>query len=204
MQQETIERPDGSTIEAEVIVKGSIHRRTKTTQVSEPVVDEHGNVQAVIVQTRLDKPGVTLVTMHEGQLQLTRHARKRGYVFYRDMCLGVVPGVEASPIHWKIYEKIRQMVSGGQRVDVTPEMIFHPEVLRRRGAHTNGHRRVGVDKMAEIIGELREAGAGVDLEQATARAKATGMVLPKEDSDQGLDALIASAEKKKKGKRGHA
>jgi hypothetical protein len=30
------------------------------------------------------------------------------------------------------------------------------------------------------------------------------MVLPEEDSDQGLEALIASAEKKKKGKRGHA
>ena len=204
MQQETIQRPDGSTVEAEVIIAGSIHRKTKTLQVTEPVVDEFGNVQAVIVQTRLDKPGLSIVASHDGQLLLTRHGRQRGYVFYRDMCLGAVDGVEASPIHWKIYEKVRKMVASGQRVDVTAEMMYHPEVLRRRAKHTNGHQRVGHDKMAEIIGELREAGTGTDLEQATARAKAIGMALPDEDSDQGLDALIAKAEKKKKGKRGHA
>jgi hypothetical protein len=199
---EAITRPEASVVEAELVTRGSVHRKTQVALITEPVVDLAGNVQAVVVQTRLKEPGVSMVVHHDGQLILTRHARAKGVVFYRDMCLGAVAGVEASPIHWKIYEKISKMVAAGERVDVTPEMIYHPEVLRRRAGRTNGHRRIGKDKMAEIIGEIREAGAGEDLETAEARAKAIGMNIPEAD-DRALGDLIADA-KKKKGRRKNA
>jgi hypothetical protein len=180
LQQYT--RRDGTTVEPEVIELGGHNRKGRQTvvQVTEPVVDPLGNVIAARVDTRLDKPGVRLVVEAHGELILTRHAKELGMVFYRDMCLGRIEGVEASAIHWNIYAEVKRKVAEGWRPPpgyLTPEKLYHPEIGRRRKqARVDGIHRASEDEVEALLEGIRSQ--GVDDEDAIEAARERGLDLP--------------------------
>jgi hypothetical protein len=184
MPTQELQRPDGSTVTTEVIEFGIPGRKRSVQQITEPVVDPQGNVISALVDTRLREPGLRFVVQREGQLLLTKHARDLGMVFYRDMCLGRVPHVAASPVHWTIYEKIKSMVAAGQRPaqgSITPEQMYHPEVIRRRGLNRDGIQRVDGAAMAAILDEIRESAPEMSDEEIQRDAERLGMELPTGD-----------------------
>lgn len=162
----------------------------------EPVVDQYGNVQEVTLDSTLKHGGLRLVEVHQGQAILTIHADRHGYVFYRDLCYGRVDGVAASPIHWKIWEKVSQLRAAGKlpTKPLDPEDLYHPEVIRRRGLSRDGFERVD---MTAVIDEIRDQ--GVDDEDAREVARARGLVVPSDGEDKDLAALLAEAREARSG-----
>jgi hypothetical protein len=195
--QVSITRPDGSEIKPLVITTGRQGHKTTHTVLTEPLVDPAGQVIDALVNTRLEHPGLVFVRMVEGQLVLTKHARDNGLVSYRDMCLGKIEGVEASAIHWRIYQKLTEMAANGQRPAtdaITPEQMWHPEVVRRMAAEQAGGHRVDADAMAKILDDIRAQ--GTDDEAAEARAVKAGIDFEPSD-DKPIGELLAEASKKR-------
>lgn len=191
-QAPTITRPDGTEVQPITIVMGM---GTTIKQLSEPLVTPEGMIVDAPISS-LEKPGLRLVASHEGQLMLTKHARDLGYVFYRDMCRGALPGVEASPVHWQIYQKVRAMVATGRRPaqgSITLEELYHPHILVMRGKASQGLKKVGRDDMQAILDEVRAMSSGDD-ETARAAALELGMTLP-EDEGESLAQLQAKVRK---------
>ena len=193
-QGSTIEytRPDGSVLRPMVIERGTFGKTQTHKSLREPVVDPQGHVIAAEICTWLDKPGIRLVVQHEGQIMLTKHAKDLGMVLYRDMCFGHVPGVEASPVHWKIYLAVSALKAKNQVPDhgaLPPEKLYHPEVIRRRKADSGGVRRISVDEIESILEGIRSQATG-DEETARAAAEERGMVVPDNDGDEELRALL--------------
>jgi hypothetical protein len=197
MPQETLQRPDGSTVEPEIITFGIPGRKRTQQQITEPVVDPQGNVISALVDTRLREPGLRFVVQREGQLLLTKHARELNMVFYRDMCLGRVPGVAASRVHWAIYEKIRAMVAAGQRPargSISPEQMYHPEVIRRRALNRDGIERVDEAAMSAILDEIREAAPEMTADEIERESDRLGMTVPDDGIPRSLNSLLHEAQ----------
>jgi hypothetical protein len=174
-QAPTITRPDGTEVQPITIEMG---RGTKIKQLSEPLVTPEGMIVDAPISS-LEKPG-----------------RDLGYVFYRDMCRGALPGVEASPVHWKIYQKVREMVATGRRPaqgSLKLEELYHPHILVMRGKASQGLKKVGRDEMQAMLDEVRSMSSGDD-ETARAAALELGMTLP-EDEGESLVQLQAKARK---------
>lgn len=66
----------------------------------------------------------------------------RGHVLYEDLCAGAVAGVDASPKHWKVWQRVSSLFARGLAPATGAlegavkaarlESIYHPEVERRR------------------------------------------------------------------------
>lgn len=188
----TITRADGSVVNPTVIERGAFGRKKTHTRHHEPVVDPQGNVIAAEVCTWLDKPGIRLVVESEGQIMLTKHARRLGMVLYRDMCMGLVEGVEASPVHWKIYEAVVQLKAKNQVPEhgaLPAEKLYHPEVIRRRKLDVGGVRRITKDEIEEMLKGIRSMATG-DEETARQMAEERGMAVP-DNSNETLAELLS-------------
>jgi hypothetical protein len=150
-------------------------------------------VIAAEVNTTLDKPGLRFVVKAHGKLILTEHAERLGYMFYRDLCLKGIPsqGIEPSPIHWAIYQKVSQLKAKNQvpKTPIPAEKLYHPEVARRRTQSQDGVRRIDDAEMQAILDRIRVE----DTDEDVKAAKAAGLNVPEPDSDKSLEALLAEA-----------
>lgn len=199
----TVKRPDGSILKASIVQRGPAGRRSEKRGLYETVVGPAGEVMRAPVNTTLEHVGLCWVTMHQGRLLLTEHADRHGYTFYRDMCLYGIPakGVEPSPVHWQIWQKVCELKDANQVPDepIPDEQMYHPEVVRRRKADHAGVTRIDPEAMAKILEGVR-ARHDDETPEIREQARAAGLTVPEPESDQGLEQLLAKA--KKKGKRG--
>lgn len=200
----TVTRPDGSTIEATIIHRGTAGKKKTTTGLYEPVVGPNGDIIRAKINTTLDKAGLTWVRLVEGKVVLTKHAERHGYMRYRDLCLLGIPseGVEPSPVHWEIYKELCRLKDLNQvpRTPLTAEQMYHPEVERRRKANEAGVQRIDDDAMLAILQGIRDR-HDPDSPELIEAARAKGLEVPEPESNQDLGALL---ERAKKGKRGKA
>jgi hypothetical protein len=188
-----IKRADGTTVDATIITRGRRGRERRETRFFEPVVGLGGDVIAAEVNTTLDKPGLRFVVKAHGKLILTEHAERLGYMFYRDLCLKGIPskGIEPSPIHWAIYQKVSELKSKNQvpKTPIPADKLYHPEVARRRTQSQDGVRRIDDAEMQAILDRIRVE----DTEEDVKAAKAAGLSVPEPESDKSLEALLAEA-----------
>lgn len=198
-----IKRKDGSTITATLLTRGPRGREKITPMIYEPVVGLGGEVIPAPVNTVLDKPGLCFVKLVEGELVLTKHAKRLGYTFYRDMCLYGIPedGVEPSPEHWYLYQALLELKAKNQLPANMPsdEVKWHPEVLRRQKANASGVQRVSDERLQEAVDRIRAQSDNSP--EAIASARAKGLVVP-DQTDSSIDDLVKSIESKKGKKRG--
>lgn len=206
MRPPTITRSDGSTVEPTIISRGAPGRKVEWSQTTEPVVGPLGHVQEARVDSPLREPGLRLVIEREGQLLLTRHAHKLGYVFYKDICMGVADRsdgqgkTEPLPVFWQIHRKFRQLKTKNQvpRTPIADEDLYHPEVVRRRSLDSEGVRRLESEEVSRMIEEIRAQ--GTDDEDARAIARDRGLEVPDAPADTDVGELIARG-KKARGKK---
>ena len=195
----TLRRQDGTEVKASMISRGPAGRRTQSGGLFEPVVGPTGDVIRARVNTTLANPGLKFVVQAHGKLILTEHAERLGYMFYRDLCLQGIPakGVEASPVHWQIYQKLCELKDANRvpRTPLTAEDMYHPEVVRRRREDHSGVSRIDDDDMAAILQGVRDR---FDPETPEIReaARAAGLAVPEPDSGEALSEMIARAKKK--------
>jgi hypothetical protein len=106
-------------------------------------------------------------------ISLTLHARSQRTVLYEDLCLGRVEGVEASPGHWKIWQRVCEVRASGRdirkgaleqlAIKVGLERPYHPEVYRRRELVSEGGlESVDLDELLRDFGVTDGVGADVD------------------------------------------
>lgn len=198
-----IKRKDGSTITATLITHGPRGREKVTPRVYEAVVGPGGDVIPAPVNTELDKPGLRFVELVHDEVVLTRHAKRLGYTFYRDMCLYGIPeeDVEPSPEHWYLYQALLELKAKNQLPVNMPsdEVKWHPEVLRRREANASGVQRVSDERLQETIDRIRAQSDNSP--EAIASAKAKGLRVP-EQSSSSVQELVKKIEEKKGKARG--
>jgi hypothetical protein len=105
-------------------------------------------------------------------VSLTRLAKAQRTVLYEDLCLGRVAGVEASPGHWKIWQRVCEVRASGRdirkgaleqlAIKVGLERPYHPEVYRRRELVSDGGiESVDLDELLAGYG-LSDSAADVD------------------------------------------
>jgi hypothetical protein len=168
-------RPDGSVIEPIPSVQGSKANRQITLRRFAPVVDKEGNV----LEEQVDHPnhsGLRWAKVVDGQVILTRRAREQGVVFYRDMCLGRIDGVEAAPEKWGHWLAVKKMRGRGlvpARGALSMETLYHPECIRRAEANQGGVTRLDEKAINDL---LREAGEVVEADDAGASEAEAAML----------------------------
>jgi hypothetical protein len=199
----SIKRRDGSTIQATLITRGPRGRESTDRRIFEPVVGPGGDIIPAEVNTTLDKPGVRFVKLIEGELVLTMHAKRLGYVFYRDMCLYGLPAtedrpaVEASREHWHLYQALSELKAKNQvpAEPIPDDVKYHPEVVRRMSEHRSGAVRVPQEKIDEVLARIRAQSD--DGPEARASARAKGLHVP--ESEPGdVDEIVAKIKRSKK------
>lgn len=102
------------------------------------------------------KAGQNPVMLSAGKAVVHPEFEKRGFVLYQDLCLGRVPGIEASPRHWETWLSYVKLMASGripQPGAISDEDFYHPEVLRRRAqASAGGLAVMPAEKLAELLG----------------------------------------------------
>ena len=123
--------------------------------------------------------GQSPITVHKGAASIHPAFAVRGFVLYSDVCSGRVPGVEASPKHWAIWQNYVAAMAAGKVFApgaIPAEKFYHPEVLRRRAAAASGGTFGAEDiaAAAKLLGFDMDADADVLFDDATEKpAKAT-------------------------------
>lgn len=177
-------RPDGTTIKPIKVIQGGKNNRTVTWRRFAPVVNKDGAVIAEPID-HANHSGLRWVKVIEGQATLTRRSRDAGVVFYRDMCLGRVPGVEAAPEKWGLWLAIQEARGRGQvpeRGTLPPEKLYHPECAARAARNAGGLERLGSQAIEDLIASVEENMTAEDHARAFAVAKAAGAATDEEIS----------------------
>ena len=87
------------------------------------------------------KAGQNPITLNSGQPAIHPDFARRGFVLYEDLCKGRVHGVEASPEHWRFWQRLAELRKSGREPapgSIPAEKFYHPEVLRRRERASQG------------------------------------------------------------------
>lgn len=122
--------------------------------------------------------GQSPITVHKGAASIHPDFARRGFVLYQDLCMGRVPGVEASPAHWALWQKYVAAMAAGTIFapgSIPPEKFYHPEVLRRRATAGDGlaFGAQDIKAAAKLLGfDVDPEDAAADL-LANAPAKST-------------------------------
>lgn len=102
------------------------------------------------------KAGQSPITLSSGKPAIHPEFERIGFVLYEDLCAGQVPGVEASPKHWKIWKKYVELRAAGREPapgSIKDSDFYHPEVLRRReNADIGGLAVMKADELARYLG----------------------------------------------------
>ena len=174
-----IKDKDGNAVAFHVITGKD--GKPKEVRLSVPLVSARGQLQEVDVSLTLANPGLRLVIESQGELQLTKRARDRGFVFYKDICFGKIEGVPASPKHWALWEAVRDMRRAGKqpgRGTLPPEKLYHPYVLHLRKSNAGQFQLVEQAGIDAMLDEIMGQGDGGDVEAARAEAKRMGATVP--------------------------
>jgi hypothetical protein len=165
-----VKRNDGSDVIAEVTttittVRGET-KRSIGVVIREPIVGKSGRFIEASVHLKANKKGRQWVVVGEnGRLQLTRFAQAKPheFVFYYDLCHGLVDGVAADPAKWALWERVRQMRFKGRRVrpdQLADAEMFHGEVLRRRANNENGVEYLSDEAVDKALADIRGGDEG--------------------------------------------
>ena len=104
-------------------------------------------------------------------IQVTMYARASGTVLYEDLCKGKIAGIEASPKHWQLWQRVCELRAQGKEPrrgaleqaagKLGLSKIYHPEVYKRRSLVAEGGMfSADVDEILSFLG--LEGGAEVD------------------------------------------
>ena len=170
---------DGNAVPFEIIHRGG--KPTKEVRLSVPLVSPRGQLQEAQVSLTLSNPGIKLVVESQGELQMTKWARDKGFMFYKDICFGKIEGVPASPKHWVLWEAVRDMRRAGQqpaRGTLPAEKLYHPYVLELRATKSGDFEIVDQAAIDAMINTIMAQADGADVEAARAQAKQLGVTVP--------------------------
>lgn len=126
-----------------------------------PIIDRAGNLLTEYLNEHQEKTGASLIRLVDGDVYLSKVAKDAGYVLYEDMCKGRLEGIEASTHHWLVYEALGVEVAANRIPEpgaLTLDEMWHPEVVRRLGAFTNGAERIPRAAMQEWLEKIRAKG----------------------------------------------
>ncbi len=78
-------------------------------------------------------------------------------MLYEDLCKGRVHGVEASPEHWRFWQRLAELRKAGREPapgSIPAEKFYHPEVLRRRerASQGGGLNSMDANEVARFLG----------------------------------------------------